>query len=145
MADLTITADDVLPGSNATIIKDKAAGENFTAGQPVYLNATTDKWMMADSNVVIATTEQIGIAVSTGRTSQLVAVQTAGTLDVGATLTKRTLYVVANGTGTGTITGEGLISPIADLIAGDYLYILGWASATDELTMRVINTGITDS
>lgn len=53
MVDITITPANVVGGSNSS--RDYGtAGEAITAGQAVYLSATTNKWMLADNNSATA-------------------------------------------------------------------------------------------
>jgi len=140
MADLSITAANV-DRTSGNVRCDKDAGETITAGQAVYLDATTEKWLLADADNEIESTEDIGIALSDGRLNQPLPVQTNGILNLGATLAKGVIYVISAGPGTGSAVGG--IAPYDDLVSGDYVYVLGQATSTSSFTLRIWNTTTT--
>lgn len=129
MADLTITASAVLPGSNASISQG-TAGETITAGKTVYLSASSKKWMLADSDSATAEARKaVGIALNGASLNQPVAVQTAGDITLGAVLTAGTAYYASD--------DAGGICPVADLASGDYVCLLGLAKSSSILTVDV--------
>lgn len=130
MADLTITAANVnkITGN----VKNYTAAVAITAGQPVYLN-TSSQAALADADA-LASAAAIGIAENSAAAGQQVGVQISGTMDVGATLAVGTVYVVS--------TTAGGIAPLADIASGDYTTILGIASAAGVLNLNVWATGI---
>ena len=52
MADISITAANVLGSSTATRLSQYKAGEAITAGQPVYLNSS-NQWIRLDINAAV--------------------------------------------------------------------------------------------
>lgn len=127
-ADLTVTAASVVAGSDA-VTKAGTAGEALTAGQPVYLSATTNKWLKADCNSATAAARVAsGIALNGGAANQPVVVQTGGTITIGATLTAGVAYYLS-----GTAGG---IRPVADNTTGDYPQVIGIATSTTVLKLN---------
>jgi uncharacterized phiE125 gp8 family phage protein len=87
IADLTITAASVLPGSGA-VIQTGTAGEAVTAGQALYQKAADSKWYKADCNSATAEVRVAkAIALTGSAAGQPVVVQTGGQITIGATLT----------------------------------------------------------
>ena len=134
MAELSITAANVVPQSNAIIDRTRIAGEAVTAGQPGYISTADGKAYKADSNASLATAVVYGIFVSGGAANQPVALQTGGDLAFGAILTANTGYVVG--------ATAGSIAPIADVTTGWSLGFLGVAISTSVLRLGIINTGV---
>ena len=137
MADLTITAANVLAVAGGSIERG-IAGATTTAGQVVYLDAaTTGKWQLADSDAAGATARgqgKIGIALNGAANGQPQAVQTDGDITIGATLTPGAEYVLSD--------EPGGICPRADLATGDYVTIVGVAVSASVLRLRFTYTGV---
>jgi hypothetical protein len=135
MANLSQTAANVALGGQTTKTETVQAGESVTQGMPVYL-ANNGKWFQSDANVVAAATATTGIAVSPASTDGFFSVvRTAGQdVNIGATLTVGELYVVS--------ATKGAIAPIGDLIAADYVVILGIARTTVLLRTIFNATGV---
>jgi hypothetical protein len=132
MADLSQTATSVVRSDGGT--KVVVWGEAVTAGMPVYLH-TDSKYYKAQSDGTLAQATVAGIALSGGSTGQTGVIQVGGSINVGATLTKGTIYYVS--------TNAGGICPFADLGSGNYVHQLGQATSTSLLAMSVNNSGIT--
>ena len=131
MADLSITAAQVLPGADA-ILEHGTAGAAVTPGQPVYKDASDHKWKLADADSTSAIASARGVAVSqSAADGQSISVQTGGTLTLGAGAGPAvgTIYVLS-----GTAGG---IAPAADLASGDRTTILGVGGATNTLKLSV--------
>lgn len=129
MADLTITAANVLAGSGA-IVTHGIAGETITAGKALYLSSTTNKWMLADADSTTAEARRtLGIALNGASANQPVAVQTGGDITIGATLTAGTAYYLSD--------EPGGICPVGDLATGDYICLIGLAKTTGVLSINV--------
>ena len=110
MADLAITAANVVAGANART-QQGVFGEAVTAGKAVYKSSTTQKWMIADSNSVTAEARHaVGIALNGGSTDQPATVQIGGKLTLCATLTPGATYFLSD--------TPGGICPDADVGAG---------------------------
>ncbi len=128
-----MTAANVVPGTGAIIVTG-TAGATITQGQPVYFDTTTNQYKLADSNATAATEQVVGISVSSALTGQPIAVQTSGTLGLGAILTAGKVYVNS--------ANPGMVAPVADLASGWVTSILGYASSISNLVINIVNTGI---
>jgi hypothetical protein len=134
MADLTITAASVVPGSNANTVLG-TAGETITAGQAVYKNSTSSKWMKADNNAASAEARgsdvsNTGIALTGSSLNQPIAVQLSGDITIGASLTAGESYYLSD--------TAGAIAPKADIAtAGEYHVQLGIAKSTTVLALDI--------
>lgn len=134
MTDISITAVNVVAGSNA-VRDDGTAGETIAAGKAVYKSSTTNKWMLADSNSATAEARKAtGIALNGASLNQPVAVQKAGDITIGATLTAGTAYYLSD--------TAGGICPLADVGAGEYVCLLGLAKSTSVLALNIQYPGV---
>jgi hypothetical protein len=137
MADLTITAANVAVSTNAVVNRQYNAGETITAGMCVYLKSTTGTWFKAQAD---GTAEESGSGVQTGialhasLAGQPLAVQTSGSITIGATTTVGTIYVVS--------AAAGGICPWADLVSTNKLSIIGYGSTAAILAMVPAATGV---
>lgn len=135
MADITITAANVVPGSNA-VLETGFAGEALTAGKTVYKSSTTKKWMLADSNSATAEAKTArGIALTGSAANQPVVVHKQGDLTIGATLTLGSAYYLSD--------TAGGICPVADVGSGENVCLLGIAKSTSVLAVEIIAPGVT--
>lgn len=125
MADLTITAAQVLPDSTGDSYTGTAGG-TLTAGQAVYLDDTVNTVKAADANASAATARAIGIALHAATAGQPIRVQRAGDVTLG-TGTAGTIYVVS--------ANAGGIAPAADLASGHYVTVLGVGITGSKLRM----------
>ena len=133
MADLTITAANVVKGSDAST-KRGIAGETIAQGKAVYL-AATGKYMLADADSATALARQAtGIALTGSSLNQPIVVQERGDITIGATLTVGAPYYLS-----GTAGG---ICPLADVSTGEYYCMLGLAKSTTVLTLNIIFPGV---
>jgi hypothetical protein len=132
--DLAITAASVVPGTDAVIATGTAC-ETLTAGQAVYKAATSGKWCKADADSATAEVRQAkGVALNGASLNQPLAVQTGGTVTIGATLTAGAPYWLS-----GTAGG---IAPTADLSTGEYVDLVGLATSTTVLKLNFTYTGV---
>lgn len=136
MADLTITVANVVPGTGATQ-QSGTAGEAITIGQCVYLKAADGKIYKAQADGTAGEAAAVGIATTTAAAAgQPISYQTSGTLAFGAILTKGEIYLVS--------ATAGGIAPEADIVTtGHYVSILGVASSTSNLSVKLNASGIT--
>lgn len=138
MAAITITAASVALVSG-TPTKDAVAGEAFTAGDLVYLNPTTGKWLKAqcDGTAYEAGAEDLAIALATADAANA-RVSLAGdgcVVGLGSVVTAGVAYCP------GTTAGD--LVPIADLATSTQkitVAALG-VSTTDLLVKRVYHAG----
>lgn len=129
MADLTITAANVVKGSSSSV-KNGVAGATITAGQAVYEDATdSNKLKLADANASSATAACKGIALHAALSGQPIAYIDGGDLGVGTILTAGTIYVLS--------ATAGGIAPAADLTTGWRTTILGVATTTSNLKVNL--------
>ncbi|PDT79961.1 hypothetical protein [Sinorhizobium sp. BJ1] len=137
MADLTITAANVVSGAGAAI-EHGTAGATVTAGQIVYLDSTTTgKWQLADADAATAAARgqgKIGVALHGAALNQPLAVQTAGPITIGATVVGGTAYYLS--------PNPGGIAPLADILTGDYVTLIGIATSTSAIKLDFQYSGV---
>jgi len=136
MADLVITAANVTAADGA-VTKDSSynAGATITAGQAVYSDSSDNNDLkLAQSDGTAAEATVKGIAMGGGADGQPITIAKGGDIDLGATLTVGETYVLSQ--------TAGGICPIGDLAVGDYVSIIGVATAADNLEIHIINSGV---
>jgi hypothetical protein len=134
MADLTVTAASVLwtSGTKQTGV----AGATVTAGQAVYLDSSTSTLKLAQSDGTAAEADAVGIALHAAGSGQPLVYASQGALiNIGATTTKATTYMVA--------TTAGGVAPQADLVSTNKIVRLGYATdAAGAFVVDIRNTGV---
>lgn len=137
MASLSITAANVLPGSNASIIRG-IAGATVTAGQVVYLDAaTTGEWLLADADAAGAAARgsgRIGVALHGASDGQPLSVQVDGDITIGATMTAGLAYFLS--------PTPGEIGVYGDVLSGDYVTLVGISTSTTVLSLNFKYTAV---
>lgn len=134
MADLTITAANVVPGAGATRIVG-ISGASITAGQTVYLDSADNRYKLYDADSATAAVRVCaGIALNGASNGQPISIHTAGPLAIGATVAAGVAYY-------GSPTAGG-ICPVADLSAGDYPCFLGFATSTSVINVAIVHAGV---
>lgn len=134
MADISITAANVVAGNDAAIVHG-TAGEAITAGKAVYLSSTTNRWMLADSNSGTPEARRAtGVALNGASAGQPVAVQKGGDITIGATLTAGTAYYLSD--------TAGGICPVADVGSGEYVCLIGLARSASVLAIGIQFPGV---
>ena len=134
MADLSITAANVVAGTGAAI-RTGTAGATITAGQAVYLDRTTETWKLADTDSGTAAARAVeGIALNGASASQTVSVCTSGPVTIGATIAAGVFYYLS-----GTAGG---ICPVGDVAPGDYPAIIGYGISTSVLQVNIVTSGV---
>lgn len=134
MADLTITAGNVLAGTGATKAT-YTAGASITAGKAVYKDGSdNNKIKLADANGSAAVAAVFGIALNGASAGQPVEVLTAGDIDPGGTVTVGKPYVLSE--------TAGGICPHADLTSTATVSFIGWGMASNKITVAINNTGV---
>jgi hypothetical protein len=134
MADLTVTAASVLWTSGSKI--SGIAGAAVTAGQAVYLDSTTSTLKLAQADGTAAEAAAVGIALHAAGTGQpLVYADQGSVINIGATTTKATTYMVS--------ATAGGVAPQADLTSGQRISRLGYATdAVGAFVVDLKNTGV---
>jgi hypothetical protein len=135
MADLVITAASVVADPSATRTTGQA-GEAIAAGKAVYLDPTTRKWQLADSNSATAAAKKAGgIALNGAALNQPLTVCTDGPVTMGAPLVAGSPYYLSE--------TPGGIQPAADLGAGENVCLIGFATSTAVLNVDIQAPGVT--
>ena len=136
MSDISVTPASVLAGTNAEITRG-IAGATITAGQAVYLDATTTgEWLLADSDsatVIARGSAKFGVALNGASDGQPLAIQTGGDITIGATIVAGVAYYLSD--------APGGICPFADLATGDYVTLVGIAKSTTVLAIDPLYSG----
>jgi hypothetical protein len=132
MADVSITAANVVAGANA-VIQHGIAGATVTAGQPLYRDSSDGRLKLADCDASATTAACVGLALHGASNGQPLAFTAddddftvGGTVAVG-------IYVLS-----GTAGG---IAPVADLAAADYVVFIGAAKSTSKMKVKIVNAG----
>ncbi|MBK9122817.1 MAG: hypothetical protein IPM16_06805 [Chloroflexi bacterium] len=133
MTDLTVTPANVDAGTDGRI-GHGIAGEAIDAGEVIYLDRTTNTYLLADADAA-ASAKAAGVAVSSAAAGQVVAFQSDGTYTAGATTVQGTPYFVS--------TGAGGIAPFADLGSGDYVTLFGFGVTGNKIKLAINATGLT--
>lgn len=135
MADLTITAANVMPGANAQTVTG-IAGAALTAGKAVFLDTVTNTWKLAGSNsATVSERAANGIALNGASAGQPVEVQTGGDITIGAAVVQGVAYYTSG--------VAGGICPVADIVAGMQSQVVGIAKSATTLSLFFATAGVT--
>lgn len=136
MADLSVTAANVLASSTAVVERGYNFGATFTAGQAGYLDTSTNTWKLLDLNAAATgngITDKRGIALNGGASGQ------PGTFVIedtdftpGATLTNGTAVY-------GSTTAGGITHDIPG--SGSYPVYIGQAKSTSKMVLKFNASG----
>jgi hypothetical protein len=133
MADISITAANVVPGSDA-VRESGTAGATITAGQLVYLDTSDMKFKLADSNGAAALRVPNGIALNGASNGQPLSVQKGGDITIGGTMTAGIPYFLSD--------TPGGLCPLPDIGTGEYSCIVGIAKSTSVLAVNIQPSGV---
>lgn len=133
MADITITAANVLAGTGARI-EEGTAGATITAGMPVYLDSSDNKLKAADANDTAAKAAAVGIALNGASNNQPLKYQVAGPITIGGTVAVGTIYCVSE--------NAGGIAPHTDLGAGEFVTVLGIGISATQIRLAINVSGV---
>jgi len=132
MADISITAANVIPSANAQLYRKTLAAAS-TAGQVVYLD-TNGKAALADANASATTAAVYGILVTGGGTNQVATVCTKDpALVIGATVAIGDVLILS--------ATAGGVAAVADLATGHYGTVLGIATSTTAVNFNPVAAG----
>lgn len=131
MADITITAANVLAASDATRASG-TAGATITAGQVVAKHATNGKYVLADADGT-GVTRPRGIALNGASDGQPLVIATAGDVTLGG-MTAGVSYFLS--------PTAGGIAPRADVLTGDVVSHLGIAKSATVLALDIQFSGV---
>lgn len=133
MADLSVTAANVLASTSAAGVATGTAGATITAGQAVYLDSATGTLKLA-VKTSLAAAAAVGIALNGGASGQPIKyVYQDDDFTPGATLVTGTSYAVG--------ATAGNLAPVADLASGNYATFMMIAKSTTKAILRVLPTG----
>jgi hypothetical protein len=128
MVDLTITATNVIAGSNATK-EQGVAGEVIVAGK-VLAKATTGLLMLCDNNSATPEIRKpVGIALNGAAINQPVQFVTRGDVTIGAAVAAGETYFTSGAPGGIAVEGDN--------VAGMYPSVLGMAKSTTVITLDI--------
>lgn len=132
MADLALVDTATVPGGTEQKI---VAGEALVAGTPIYKKAADKKAYKADANATVDTANCIGVTTNNAAAGQTVSYLPNGNdITVSAVMTVGVVYAVS--------AAAGKICPVADLVSGCWVTILGVAKTTSLLPLRINATGV---
>lgn len=137
MAEVTVTAANVTGPSGIENIRVGTAGATITRGQLLYIDtADSNKLKLTDANASELAATIAGVALTPSTDGNPVVYAVSGDYNCGGTVTKGAV-LVASATTAGSIAEE------SDLASGWYTSILGVASSTSNITIKIFNSGIT--
>jgi hypothetical protein len=134
MADLSITAANVVPATDATI-ENGTSGGTITAGMPVYIDDADDGKIKPTDADALASAVAIGLAVNGASAGQPVDYVTAGDVTIGATVVLGIPYYVTPNAG-----GLGVW---AEVLPADYATIVCMAVSTTVVNVKpIVSNGV---
>lgn len=139
MADISITAANVLAGANAKTAYG-IAGATITAGQTLYADPSdSQKLKLADCDSSATTAACVGIALHGAASGQPIKYvyedddfTPGGTLSLSAAADDG-IYVLS-----GTAGG---IAPVGDIASGDYAVVIGVAKSATKMNLKIVRGG----
>jgi hypothetical protein len=137
MASLSITAANVIAGTDSTS-EWGVAGATITAGQALYYDETASTWKLADcddATAAVRMSAKGGIALNGASSGQPLKVLRSGDITIGATMTAGTSYFLS--------PTAGGIAPLADVLTGDTIVLIGVAHSASVLNVAINYTGAT--
>jgi len=135
MADISITAANVIAGENANIEHGRA-GATETAGQVVYRAGSDEKYKLADNDSATAEVRRPrGITLNGAADGQPMALLKSGPITIGGTLVPGTTYCLSS--------TPGAICPQADIASGDDVVVIGVAKSATVLEVDIQISGVT--
>lgn len=136
MVDLTITPANVVAGANAQRASG-TAGAAITAGQLIYKDSVTGKYLQCDNNAVdVKARKPDGIALNNAALNQPVDLLTSGDITIGAAVTAGTDYFLST-------AATGGICPRADVTSGMNVTLIGIAKSTTVIAVDIQAPGVT--
>jgi hypothetical protein len=134
MADLSVTAANVVKGSTAEV-KDGIAAVTITAGQVLYADASDGfKLKLAQCDTTAAEAAVVGIALNGGSANQPIRYITRGKYNPGGTVTIGIIYALS--------AAAGAIAPNADLTTGNRVTVLGIGTTASEIDVQIHVSGV---
>lgn len=132
MADITVTAANVLAGTGAQT-KPVTYGGTITAGMAVYKDSATSTYKACDTSTAAKALAE-GIALNGGASGQPGLILTSGQITIGGTVAVGTVYTVSD--------NAGGIAPDADRGAGDFVTVLGVGVSATVIAVNIVAAGV---
>jgi hypothetical protein len=133
MSNLSITSASVLAGADSPK-QSGVAGVAIAAGDALYIDASDSGKLKLAVATSAAASVFAGIALHGAAAGQPITYLTSSTITIGATLHVGTIYVVS--------ATAGKICPVADLVAGNYVTIIGMPTTTGILDVYPRSSGL---
>ncbi len=132
MTDLSVVAANVQPGASA-VTKRGIAGEAITAGQSLFI-ATDGELELCENDQAVADAACVGVSLNDAAAGQPIEYAITGEVNMGAIMTIGETYVVG--------AAPGGIAPETDVIASEFLTVIGVATTTSNLKMGILQSGV---
>ena len=134
MANLSITANSVVPSTSAVKLNGGKAGEAIAAGELVYLTSTSNTYSLADANdnTKLPVAGIAGNSAGTGQALQVIVSDPS--LTIGT-------HGVALGTPYFLSATAGKACPLADLTTGDYTTAVFITKTTTTVSFGILAGG----
>lgn len=129
MANLTITAANIVSTGTKG---EYTAGGSVTRGMAVRRN--TSGLVVEALSDSVANSTVLGVALNDATTNQPVTVHTEGPLAFGAILVAGHAYYLG--------TASGTIKPVSDVAGTEYASLIGLATSTSSMYVKIINGGV---
>lgn len=121
--------------SSDTVVRSVVYGATIAAGQVVYLDSTDNKHKLCDTDLSLAASMLVGVAITPGVDGGYGLIATSGEITlVGTTMAVGETYYAG--------PTAGSIFPDADIISGNYVSRLGTASAATTIKLSILATGV---
>lgn len=130
MADLSITAANVLKGTNSQVAQG-TAGATITAGQPLYADSTDSFKLKLAIATSAAASKVVGISLHAALDEQPIQYLVSGQYTVGATVVVGLIYALS--------ATSGQICPNADLASTNFPSVLGIAISATVMDVLIHN------
>jgi len=132
MADLTVVAANVKPAASS-LTKNGIAGEAIDAGQSIF-EAADGAMELCENDQAALDADCKGIALNDAAADQPVQWVYGGDINMGAILSIGAVYVVG--------AAPGGIAPEADVVATEFLTVIGVATTTSNLKLGILPSGV---
>lgn len=133
MSNLSITSANVLAGAGSPAVTG-VAGAAIAAGDALYIDTSDSNKLKLAIATSAAASVFAGIALHAAASGQPITYMTSGSITIGATVHVGTIYVVS--------ATAGKLCPVADLVTGNYVTIVGMPTSTTLLDVYPRSSGL---
>lgn len=134
MADLSITAANVSLTNGVSSVEQVTYGDTITQGLVLYEDTSDSNKYKKSVNNTATLAAAKAIALTPGASGEKGYVVKSGEIDMGATLAVGMRYFVSN--------TAGAIAPSADIGTGEYVTLIGIATAAGVLKVNFVASGV---